>query len=402
MINVMKVPMLDLCAQYATIKSEIDAAVAQVLSAQQFRGGPLLETFEAALASFAGVRHALGVSSGTDALFLALKALPLTPGDEIITSPFTFFATASAIVHAGCIPAFADIEPDTLNLDAAAAEARITPRTRAILPVHIFGQCARMDALIEVAKRHSLLLIEDAAQALGATYQGRSVGAWSDAATLSFYPTKNLGAAGEGGAILTNNDEIAERIRLLRSHGSDAPYHHSVLGFQSHLHTLQAAILHVKLRHLPEWNEARRERAHYYDLRLGQVPGIKLPVESEGAYHVYHQYVIRVPQRDTLRRKLGERGIGCGVFYPAPLYKQPCLSAFVRAEHRCVTAEQACEEVLALPMYPELTPDQQDAVVDVLEEHVSLLPHLQNDEEARCACPPLKEKPSAPGHPRGV
>ena len=277
----MKVPMLDLRAQYAAIKPEIDAAVDQVLMSQQFRGGPMLERFEVGLAEFAQVRHALGVSSGTDALYLALKALPLHPGDEVITSPFTFFATASAIVHAGCIPVFADIEPDTLNLDVSAVEARITPRTRAILPVHLFGQCARMDAFADMAKRHGLMLIEDAAQALGATYRGLAVGAWSEAATLSFYPTKNLGAAGEGGAILTNDDGIAEHIRLLRSHGADAPYHHSLLGFNSHLHTLQAAILDVKLKYLPEWNKARRERARYYSRRLSQLPGIKTPVESE-------------------------------------------------------------------------------------------------------------------------
>ena len=362
--------MLDLRAQYAAIKPEIDAAVEQVLMSQQFRGGPMLERFEVGLAEFAQVRHALGVSSGTDALYLALKALPLHPGDEVITSPFTFFATASAIVHAGCIPVFADIEPDTLNLDVSAVEARITPRTRAILPVHLFGQCARMDAFADMAKRHGLMLIEDAAQALGATYRGLAVGAWSEAATLSFYPTKNLGAAGEGGAILTNDDGIAEHIRLLRSHGADAPYHHSLLGFNSHLHTLQAAILDVKLKYLPEWNKARRERARYYSRRLSQLPGIKTPVESEGAYHVYHQYVIRVPQRDAIRCRLGEQGIGCGVFYPAPLYKQPCLSAYGRSEYPCKEAERACSEVLALPMYPELSPAQQDAVMDVLEEHV--------------------------------
>lgn len=369
----MKIPMLDLRAQYATIKSEIDAAVAQVFMSQQFRGGPLSEAFETDLADFTGVRHALGVASGSDALYLALKALPLGPGDEIITSPFSFFATAGAIVHAGCTPVFADIDPGTMNISAAAVEARITPNTKAILPVHIFGQCARMDALSDLAREHGLMIIEDAAQALGARYLNRSVGAWADAASLSFYPTKNLGGAGEGGAILTNDDQLAETVRLLRSHGANAPYHHLTPGFNSHLHTLQAAVLQVKLKHLAAWNEARRVRAHYYNQRLGLIPEIKLPIELEGAYHVYHQYVIRVPQRDALCRLFKERDIGYGIFYPAPLYKQPCLSSYFNAAHRCPIAETYCNEVFALPLYPEMCSEQQDLIMDTLEEHVAQL-----------------------------
>lgn len=369
----MNVPMLDLRAQYASIKSEIEEAVAQVFTQQQFRGGPVVEAFESALAEFSHTRYALGVATGTDALFLALKALPLRPGDEVITTPFSFFATAGAIVNAGGIPVFADIEPDTFNINPAAIEALITPRTRCILPVHIFGQCARMDAIFEIAARHGLLVIEDAAQALGATCQGRSPGSWGLAAALSFYPTKNLGGAGEGGAVLTNDDAMAAGIRLLRGHGADAPYKHITVGVNSHLHTLQAAVLHVKLNYLRDWNEARRERAAYYTARLRHLPGIQTPVEIEGAYHVYHQYVIRIKQRDAAKQFLNDRGIGSGVFYPIPLHKQPCMTPYESPYNTCVEAERACNEVLALPVYPELTEEQQDAVIAALAEFVHKL-----------------------------
>ena len=369
----MNVPMLDLRAQYASIKPEIDAAVAEVFETQQFRGGPAVDAFELDLAAFTGSRHAIGVSSGTDALYIALKALPLRPGDEVITSPFTFFATAGAIVNAGGIPVFADIEPDTCNIDPASIERLISPRTRCILPVHLFGQCARMDAIMDIAGRHGLLVIEDAAQALGASYRGTQAGGWGIATALSFYPTKNLGAAGEAGAILTNDDEMADRIRLLRSHGADAPYRHVVVGVNSHLHALQAAVLHVKLKRLADWNKARRECARYYTERLCAFPDIQTPVEMPDTVHVYHQYVIRVPERDAARQLLTERGIGCSVFYPIPLHKQPCMQPFVNPRNGCAQAERACEEVLALPIFPELTREQQDAVIDALAEHLDRL-----------------------------
>lgn len=369
----MNVPLLDLCAQYASIRNEIDAAVAQVFLRQQFRGGPLLDAFEADLATFSGARHAIGVASGTDALHLALRALTLAPGDEVITTPFSFFATAGAIVNAGGTPVFADIEPGTFNMNPACVEALVTPRTRAILPVHIFGQCAPMDALSEIAARHGLALLEDAAQALGARYQDRDIGSWSYAATLSFYPTKNLGAAGEGGAVLTNDDHVASQIRLLRGHGASAPYHHVAVGVNSHLHTIQAAVLHVKLKHLAAWNEARRERAQYYNTRLAGIPGITTPVETEGAYHVYHQYVIRVPERDAAQRCLKEQGIASSVFYPIPLHRQPCFAPVVPFQDTCPEADRACAEVLALPIYPELTREQQDAVIEALSGFINRL-----------------------------
>jgi len=295
-----------------------------------------------------------------------LRALPLAPGDEVITTPFSFFATAGAIVNAGAIPVFADIEPGTFNMDPACVEALVTPRTRAILPVHIFGQCASMDALSDIAVRHGLALLEDAAQALGARYQGRDVGSWGYAATLSFYPTKNLGAAGEGGAVLTNDDHVAAQVRLLKGHGANAPYNHVAVGVNSHLHTLQAAVLHVKLKHLAAWNEARRERAQYYSAHLAGIPDITTPVEIDGAYHVYHQYVIRVPERDVAQRCLKEKGIASSVFYPIPLHRQPCFAPVVPFQDACPEADRACAEVLALPLYPELTREQQDAVIEAL------------------------------------
>ena len=369
----MKIPMMDLCAQYASIKAEVDNAVAQVLTQQQFRGGPLVEAFESDLAAFARAHHAIGVASGTDALYLALRALPLQPGDEVITTPFSFFATAGAIVNAGGVPVFADIEPATFNLNPECIAPLVTPRTRCILPVHIFGQCARMDAISEIAARHGLAIIEDAAQALGASYRGQPAGAWGMTTALSFYPTKNLGGAGEGGAILTNDDEMARQIRLLRSHGAETPYHHVAVGVNSHLHTIQAAILHVKLRHLAAWNEARRERAAYYTHLLRDLPEITPPRETEGACHVYHQYVIQVPERDAARRFLHEKDIGCSVFYPIPLHRQPCILDRTSIRAACPEAERACNEVLALPLYPEMPPEQQDAVVAALTEHVRRL-----------------------------
>ena len=362
----MQVPMLDLRAQYAAIKTEVDAAVMDVLESQMFRGGPHVEAFETALAAFAGVKYAIGVGSGTDALFLALKGLQLRPGDEVITTSFSFFATAGAIVNAGGIPVFADICPDTFNIDPVCIEALITPRTRAILPVHIFGQCADMIAIREIAASRDIPVIEDMAQALGAKYDGVSAGNWGNVAACSFYPTKNLGAAGEGGAVLTNSDEIAENIRLLRCHGASAQYKHVAVGVNSHLHAIQAAVLNVKLRYLAKWNEARRERATYYTQQLRSIPEIQPPVERSECYHVYHQYVIRISRRDEVRKLFQERQVGCGVFYPIPLHQQPCFAAYCQAVEPCGNAECVCNEVLALPIYPEMTTDQQDLVIDVL------------------------------------
>lgn len=361
----MRVPIIDLKAQYQTIKAEIDAAVAEVFAQQVFRGGYFVETFEEELAAYCQTRHAIGVSSGTDALFLALKALPLEPGDEVITTPFSFFATASAIVHAGGIPVFADIHPETFAIDPDAIEQQITPKTKCIIPVHLFGQCAPMDRIASIAAKHRLHIIEDAAQALGASYDHCPPGRWGIAATLSFYPTKNLGGAGEGGAILTNSDEFAERIRLLRSHGATEAYRHQIIGYNSHLHALQAAVLLVKLPNLDRWNEMRRQKAHYYTEALRPFVLVKVPTEDPRAWHVYHQYVIRIPERDKAKKVLTEKGIGCAVFYPVPLHRQPCFHTYASGKP-FPEAERASNEVLALPIYPELTQDQQDTVVEAI------------------------------------
>ncbi len=368
----MPVPMLDLKAQYASIKDDIDAVVADVFAAQQFRGGPHSDAFESAMADYTGATHAIGVSSGTDALYLALKALYLQPGDEVITSPFTFFATAGAIVNAGGTPIFADIDPVTCTIDPRSVQARLTDRTRVIMPVHLYGQCADMDALRAIARQHALPIIEDAAQAIGARYKDSAAGSMGLMAALSFYPTKNLGAAGEGGMILTSDDDMARKLRMLRCHGASATYVHEIVGTNSHLHALQAAVLNVKLRHLDAWNEARRQRAHYYTQSLAELPGVVVPLQSPGCVHVYHQYVVRVPQRDACKKLFSERGIGCGVFYPVPLHRQECFAGLDSVAH-CPEADRAAREVLALPIYPELTQSQQDEVIAVLRDHIASL-----------------------------
>lgn len=366
----MSVPMLDLKAQYATIREETNAAVLRVLETQVFRGGPETVAFEKELAAFGTTTQALGVSSGTDALLLLFRAAGLGPGDEVITSPFTFFATAGALVNAGATPVFADIEPDTFNLKPECIEALITPRTKALLPVHIFGQSANMDAFRELAARHDLMLLEDNAQSLGALWRNERTGAMSLGSAVSFYPTKNLGGAGEGGAILTSDEALADRIRLLRCHGSPTQYEHIIVGTNSHLHELQAAILRIKLRQLETWNKARRDCAARYDDLLRNVSEVTVPKERPEGRSVYHQYVIRVPRRDEGVKLLRERGIGCGVYYPKGLHMQDCFQGISRSGP-CPETEQACREVIALPIYPELTQEQQQEVVDVIKEHLS-------------------------------
>lgn len=367
----MPVPMLDLRAQYASIKAEIDAAVAEVFAAQQFRGGPKLEVFENAMADYIQAEQAIGVASGTDALYLLFRAIGLKPGDEIITTPFTFFATAGAIVNAGGRPVFVDIDPVTYNIDAEQVEARIADQTRGILPVHLYGQCADMDPLFEIAERQGLYLIEDGAQAVGAKYGDEPACSIGHAAALSFYPTKNLGGAGEGGMVVVNDMSLGDTVRLLRTHGAGQTYVHELVGTNSHLDALQAAVLLVKLKHLDAWNAKRREHAAYYDAHLAELPEVTIPAEACGNYHIYHQYVIRLPERDAARELFEERGIGCGVFYPIPLHKQECFAFLDCAKTPCPEAEKACREVLALPMYPELVPDQLDEVITAVKDHLS-------------------------------
>lgn len=367
----MPVPMIDLKRQYATLKAEMDGAVLAVMESQQFRNGPAVLELENEIAAYMGVKHALGVATGTDALLLAFKALGLEPGDEIITTPFTFFATAGAIVNAGAVPVFADIDPRSFNIDPASIESRITARTRAIVPVHLFGQCAEMDAILALAERHNLKVIEDTAQALGARYQGRAAGSMGLASTLSFYPTKNLGTAGEGGMIATSDDAFADLVKLLRCHGSTEQYYHQLVGTNSHLQGLQAAVLRVKLPHLDTWNARRREVAAYYDHHFADCEDIVTPYAAPDGEHVYHQYVIRIPRRDEALAAFKANGIGCGVFYPKPLHLQDCFRGVANAAHPCPEAERASAEVLALPIFAEITQSEQDEVIAAVKAHLT-------------------------------
>jgi dTDP-4-amino-4,6-dideoxygalactose transaminase len=367
----MSVPFLDLPAQYKRIKEEVDGAVAQVFASQQFVGGPNVVAFEAEIARYLGATDAVGVASGTDALLLALKACGIKANDEVITTPFTFFATAGSIVNAGARPVFVDIDPETYNIDPTGVERHITARTRAIVPVHLYGQCADMEPLLEIAGRHGLTVVEDAAQAIGAMYKGRLACTMGRAAALSFYPTKNLGAAGDGGMVVTMDRHVSEAVRLLRHHGQNSSYCHAVVGTNSRLDALQAAVLLVKMRHLEEWTRERRARAAYYNERLKEIPEIQTPVERAGNYHIYHQYVVRLPKRDAARAFLSEKGIGSSVFYPVPLHRQDCFKAFGYPEDACPEADKTAAEVLALPIYAELTPDQQDEVVAALKMHIA-------------------------------
>lgn len=364
----MAVPMLDLRAQYRRIKPEIDAAVSGIFESQGFVGGPVLEAFENAVADYVGMPHAIAVASGTDALLLTLKALDVQPGDEIITTSFSFFATAGAIANAGLTPVFVDIDPATYNVDAGLVEQAITPKTRAILPVHLYGQCADMDPILKVARRRRIPIVEDSAQSLGARYKGRPACSIGDAAAISFYPTKNLGGAGDGGMVVTSNDDIAANVRLLRAHGADTTYFHKIIGTNSRLDTLQAAVLSAKLRHLDTWNAERRDRAAYYNEKLASVPGVVTPKTLPGNIHVFHQYVVRVPQRDKARQFLQKRAIATAVFYPVPLHRQECFRYLGYAEEACPNAAKASKEVLALPMFPEISQQQQDEVIGALSD----------------------------------
>lgn len=367
----MPVPLVDLCAQYRRIKDEIDAAVAAVFAEQRFIGGPQVAALEEEIAAYANVRHAIGLASGTDALLLTFRASGIGPGAEVITSVFSFFATAGAIVNAGATPVFVDIDPATFNLRADHIEAALTPRTRAIVPVHLFGQCADMQPVWEFARRQGLLVVEDAAQSLGAAYNGARAGGLGDAAAVSFFPSKNLGGAGDGGMALTNDDGLAEHLRLHRNHGQGAAYTHTLVGTNSRLDAIQAAVLRVKLRHLDTWAEERRANAAYYTARFREMPEITPPVERTGNYHVYNQYTIRIPRRDEAAALLRERGIGCAVYYPIPLHLQPCLGYLGYRKGDFPEAEATSREVLSLPVYPEITREQQDEVIGALENHLA-------------------------------
>jgi dTDP-4-amino-4,6-dideoxygalactose transaminase len=353
----MQVPFVDLNAQYATIKDEIDRAIQEVLDTTSFVGGEAVTTFERSFASYCDAKHAVGVANGTDALQLSLRAIEVGPGDEVITVAHTFIATAAAISAVGAIPVFVDIDPYSYTIDVSQIEAAITQQTKAIVPVHLYGQPADMRPILEIAQKHSLYVIEDAAQAHGAEYGGKRVGSLGHIACFSFYPGKNLGAYGDGGAITTNESWIAERIMRLRDHGRVSKYEHSIVGFNSRLDTLQAAILNIKLRHLDRWNRQRQSSAIHYDTELSSV-GISTPSCRSGSTHVYHLYVVETDNRDALQSRLAERGISSGVHYPIPLHLQP---AFVHLGYRTgdfPNSERASQRVLSLPMFPEITRHQ--------------------------------------------
>ncbi len=371
-----RIPLLDLRAQYESIRSEVESAVLAVFESQQFILGPDVAALESEIAAHCGVRFAIGCGSGTDALLLALRALDIGPGDEVLTTPFTFFATAGAIANVGARPVFADIDPATFNIDPAQARAVLDshPRIKALLPVHLYGLCADMDPLLELARERGIPVIEDAAQAIGAEYRGRRAGSMGAVGCFSFFPTKNLGGAGEGGILTTSDEALAGRLRALRVHGSRVRYFHDEVGTNSRLDTLQAAVLRVKLRHLDAWTARRIGLAALYRETLGRLgaPVVPPPLPPYPACHVYHQFVIRAPQRDRLREHLAAAGIGSEIYYPLPLHLQKCFASLGYAEGDFPESERAAREVLALPIYPELGPEGVLAVCDAIHSFYAL------------------------------
>ncbi|OGK87374.1 MAG: hypothetical protein A2X52_21030 [Candidatus Rokubacteria bacterium GWC2_70_16] len=365
------IPQIDLTRQHEGLRAELLDAASRVLASSWFILGPEGQALEAELAALCQASHGVGVNSGTDALLFALKALGVQPGDEVITSAFSFVASGSTIALCGATPVFVDVDPVTLNLDPALVEQAITPRTRAVVPVHLYGQVAAMDALTALARARGLAVIADAAQAVGATYAGRGVGAWGDAVCLSFYPTKNLGGCGDGGMVLTSRDEVAQRVRRLRDHGSLRKYEHPELGHSSRLDELQAAFLRVKLPRLPQWNEARRRLAARYRALLDGLP-LTLPVERPPAQHIYHQFTVRSTQREILVRRLADLGVGTAIHYPTILPAQP-LFRHREAEAAFPVAARAAREVLSLPCFPELADEEVRAVAAAVRTALSCL-----------------------------
>ena len=367
----MTIPLADLVAQYRTIQSDIDFAIRSVLESGHFIVGPNVKAFEREIAAYLGVPHAVGVASGTDALILALRALGIGPGDEVIVPDYTFLATASAVLHVGALPVLVDVDPDTWCIDVAAVAAHITSRTRAVIPVHLFGQPADMSGLMELAAAHRLTVIEDNAQALGALYGDRRTGAIGQVGCLSFFPSKNLGAYGDGGMVVTDNADVAERVRMLRTHGWREKYDPEVLGYNSRLDEMQAAILRVKLRHVDTWNAERGRRARVYAQAFAGT-SVRTPVERAGFTHVHHLYVVRVAERAAMERELKERGIATAVYYPRPLHATSLFRASAAGRSFPVSAALS-EELLAIPLYPEMSDEQQHTVVSAIREAVLAL-----------------------------
>lgn len=368
----MSIPLVDLKAQYRGLRAEMEPVLAEVLDQAHFIMGPNVKAFEQEFAAYCGARYAIGTGSGTDALIFAIQALGISAGDEVITTPHTFIASAECISLAGATPVFADIDPHTYAIDPDLIEAAITERTRAIVVVHLYGNPAPMDKIMSIAKKHGLAVVEDCAQAHGARFHGQRVGAIGDVACFSFYPGKNLGAYGDGGAVVTNRSDLADSVYRMRNHGRapGAKYEHSEVGYCSRLDELQAAVLRVKLRHLDAWNQARRAHTQQY-AELLQGADVVLPLETPGGEAVYHLFVVRVPNRDEVMSKLKAEGIECGVHYPLPLHLQPAYRGLGIGETTFPITEAACHEVLSLPMFPELTGDQISEVARILRRSIA-------------------------------
>ena len=363
----LKIPLIDLSAQHKVLRKELQRAVQKVMDSQHFIQGDSVRALEEKIASKTGSRYAVAVASGSDALYLSLWALGIGPGDEVITTPFTFFASASSISRTGAKPVFVDIDPRTFNLDVNRIEAKITKRTKAILPVHLFGLCCEMDRIRTIAKKHSLFVVEDAAQALGSVYRGKQAGSLGDAGCFSFYPTKNLGGAGDGGMVTTFSKSLADKIRLLRQHGSKTKYSHELLGINSRLDEIQAAILLVKMKFLDRWNSRRAKIAARYHSKLKGLP-LGLPVTPSGFKHIFHLYSITTQKRDALAAHLEKRGIGAAVYYPSPLHLEPCFRSLGYRNGDFPVAEKASRQILSLPTYPELSESNQARVIAAVQD----------------------------------
>jgi dTDP-4-amino-4,6-dideoxygalactose transaminase len=371
LVSEMKVPLLDLKAQYATLKEEMVPAVEAVLESQYFIGGPEIKELEATIAEHSQAAAAVGVSSGTDALLVSLMSLGIGQGDEVITTPYTFFATVGSIWRVGAKPVFVDIQPDTYNIDVSKIAAAITDKTKAIIPVHLYGQLADMDPIMALAKEHDLFVIEDAAQAIGSTQNGRKAGSFGATGCFSFFPSKNLGGLGDGGMIVTSDKALADRMRECRNHGSEPKYYHKWVGGNFRLDSIQAAGLIVKMRHLESWHEGRRKNAAFYDAALAEMDEVVTPAVREYNQTIYNQYVIRVPRRDECRAFLQENGIGCEIYYPVPIHLQECFAALGYKKGDMPESEAAADQTLALPIYAELTDEQKQYVVDMIKKFLA-------------------------------
>jgi len=364
------VPLIDLKIQHASIASEVEVAIKNVCNNTAFILSDEMKTFEAEFAAYCGAKHGVGVANGTEALFLALKALGVGQGDEVIVPANTFIATAAAVSHAGATPVFVDCDPETYCIDPTKIGAAITEKTKAIMPVHLYGHPADMDAILSIARSNGLKVVEDCAQAHGTLYKGKHAGSMGDAAGFSFYPSKTLGAYGDAGMVLTNSDEVCESLKLLRDNGRTTWYEHAIIGYNSRLDGIQAAILRVKMKYLDKWVEGRRAHAKQYGEMLGDLKGLTLPVEKPDAKHSYYVYVVRTDNRDTVMAQLKEKGCGCGIHYPVPLHLQPAYAFLGGKEGDHPVSEKYAKEIISIPMFPELTPDQVSEASSIIREVV--------------------------------